>query len=548
MPTYMLLRNSGSCGAKTQKAKATKVKICGSIFNISLKPKINKWSFPKMAIYSFKMSNISRSGADNKNNAVAHSAYINRAKFEDERTGTKWNWTKQKDELYFSEVMLPQDAPREYADPQLLWNTVEKNEKRKDARVAKSLILALPTELTAQQNHILTKDFISTNFTRHGIVAEYAIHDIDSHNPHLHIMIAERKLSFDGFAKTKIPELSKVEFLEDLRANWSECQNKHLHKHDHQVSVSHKSLDDQFLDEMNKYDSATSPDEKAEHFIKAVALDRQPLTYINRNNFDKPEYQTMRKNEKEEIEKKKKEAELSRKKARDYEIDQSAMKKKRIKETPCEKITKKIAKSPPKNTRANLDDMKLEVAGSPGKSFGSVLTYIVAKIMATAHNFMIDRMQTMNDKRMLIEQKNNPPRPVKKKKPKQEITPNRISEMGPSRSPILGMDNDIKPKPQENRVMQFRIDKDTMKLSFNKRDINQYAMSFDIKNRNNVLSKSNAKPEKPTNLVMSQRFKNDFNNFTKVVNKHVEEHKQANNPKPQVSNENKNVQQRKAKM
>ncbi|MDK1238033.1 hypothetical protein, partial [Cronobacter turicensis] len=164
------------------------------------------------------------------------------------------------------------------------------------------------------------------------------------------------------------------------------------------------------------------------------------------------------------------------------------------------------------------------------------------------HNFMIDRMQTMNDKRMLIEQKNNPPRPVKKKKPKQEITPNRISEMGPSRSPILGMDNDVKPKPQENRVMQFRIDKDTMKLSFNKRDINQYAMSFDIKNRNNVLSKSNAKPEKPTNLVMSQRFKNDFNNFTKVVNRHVEEHKQANNPKPQVSNENKNVQQRKAKM
>ena len=506
-----------------------------------------------MAIYSFKMSNISRSGASNKNNVVAHSAYINRAKFEDERTGTKWNWSKRNDELYISEVMLPTDAPREYSNPEFLWNAVEKNEKRKDARLAKDFIIALPTELTAQQNHSLVRDFIRSNFTSKGIVAEYAIHDIDSHNPHLHLMIAERRLTVSGFEKTKIPELTKVDFLEDLRKEWADCQNKHLHKYDHQTSVSHKKLSDQFLDEMNKYDSAISPNEKAEHFIKAMKLDRQPLTYINRNEFSKMENINMRKDEKEKIEQKKKEAELDRKKVREYEMDQEVLRQRKRKELPCEKVAKKVAKNPPKNTQPDKNNSnRLEVQGSPDKTFGSILSHIIAKILAGAHNFMVDRIERAQEKRLELEHKEmmkNKPKKVKRKRPTNDVTPKK--EMGPSQSPILGMDDNIKLDDKKlSKAMQFKIDKDIMKVSFNKKDISKYEMSFDIKNRNNVLSKSGAKPEKPNNLVMSQRFKNNFDNFSKALNNHIAESKDKNKSQPNINNsaENNNVQRKRPTM
>ena len=57
------------------------------------------------------------------------------------------------------EVMLPSNAPRAYADPQTLWNAVDAAETSVNAQTARSMLFALPRELTDEQNLALVRDF-----------------------------------------------------------------------------------------------------------------------------------------------------------------------------------------------------------------------------------------------------------------------------------------------------------------------------------------------------------------------------------------------------
>ncbi|GFH92615.1 hypothetical protein IMSAGC002_03887 [Lachnospiraceae bacterium] len=45
-----------------------------------------------------------------------------------------------------SEIALPPNAPKEYADRAILWNAVELAEKRQDAQLARMLKASLPNE------------------------------------------------------------------------------------------------------------------------------------------------------------------------------------------------------------------------------------------------------------------------------------------------------------------------------------------------------------------------------------------------------------------
>ncbi len=65
-----------------------------------------------------------------------------------------------------------------------LWNAVE---MRGDKRLAREYTIALPIELTLEQNISLIKEFISKAFTPYGIIADACLHDKKG-NPHVHIM------------------------------------------------------------------------------------------------------------------------------------------------------------------------------------------------------------------------------------------------------------------------------------------------------------------------------------------------------------------------
>ena len=96
------------------------------------------------------------------------------------------------------EVMLPSNAPRAYADPQTLWNAVDAAETSVNAQTARSMLFALPRELTDEQNLALVRDFCQKEFVDKGMVCNFFYHDKGDGNPHVHIMLTLRAMDENG--------------------------------------------------------------------------------------------------------------------------------------------------------------------------------------------------------------------------------------------------------------------------------------------------------------------------------------------------------------
>ena len=96
------------------------------------------------------------------------------------------------------EVMLPSNAPRAYADPQTLWNVVDAAETSVNAQTARSMLFALPRELTDEQNLALVRDFCQKEFVDKGMVCNFFYHDKGDGNPHVHIMLTLRAMDENG--------------------------------------------------------------------------------------------------------------------------------------------------------------------------------------------------------------------------------------------------------------------------------------------------------------------------------------------------------------
>ena len=147
-----------------------------------------------MAIYHLEAKVISRSIG---RSAVAASAYMSCSKILNDYDGVLHDFTR-KHGLIWKHIFLPENAPQEWQDRSELWNAVERTEKKKDSRLARELVLALPVELGKEQWINLLSDYIQSNFVADGMCADVAIHDTDGHNPHAHIMLTVRPLDDKG--------------------------------------------------------------------------------------------------------------------------------------------------------------------------------------------------------------------------------------------------------------------------------------------------------------------------------------------------------------
>ncbi|MGN9097791.1 MobA/MobL family protein [Flintibacter porci] len=79
-----------------------------------------------------------------------------------------------------------------------VWNAVEEVETAKDSRLAREFVVALPIELSRQEQIELLHEFIREQFVSDGMCADAAIHDTDGHNPHAHILLTVRPLDEQG--------------------------------------------------------------------------------------------------------------------------------------------------------------------------------------------------------------------------------------------------------------------------------------------------------------------------------------------------------------
>lgn len=95
-------------------------------------------------------------------------------------------------------ILLPPNAPSEYADRQILWNAVEKAEGQWNAQLARGIIMALPNEIPKDEYEALVRDYCREQFVSHGMIADFAIHDKGDGNPHAHILLTMRAMDENG--------------------------------------------------------------------------------------------------------------------------------------------------------------------------------------------------------------------------------------------------------------------------------------------------------------------------------------------------------------
>ncbi len=187
-----------------------------------------------MAIYSLNTNNINRQSG---RSSVAAAAYRAGDTLINEQDNTTHDYSKKK--VAHSEIMLPDGAPQWAKERQKLWNEVERSEKRKDARTAREVRVALPNEFTREQNIELCQR-LGSLFTQQGMVVDFAIHE-NKGNIHAHFLLSTRELTPDGFAKKKNRHWNTDEFLTEIRSAWADLINTHLLKNGFDQVVSDKS-------------------------------------------------------------------------------------------------------------------------------------------------------------------------------------------------------------------------------------------------------------------------------------------------------------------
>ena len=147
-----------------------------------------------MAIYHLEAKVVGRGAG---RSAVAASAYLSCSRLYNDYDGIQHDYTK-KQGLVWQQVFLPEYAPQEWKDREKLWNAVEEVETAKDSRLAREFVVALPIELSREEQIELLQEFIREQFISDGMCADAAIHDTDGHNPHAHILLTVRPLDEQG--------------------------------------------------------------------------------------------------------------------------------------------------------------------------------------------------------------------------------------------------------------------------------------------------------------------------------------------------------------
>ncbi len=226
------------------------------------------------AIYHCNIQIISRSKG---RSAVAAAAYRSGEKLTNNWDGLTHDYTK-KGGVIHSEILLPSHAPPEYVDRSTLWNAVEMVEKNCNAQLAREINVALPVELSCEQQIQLVREYCQSNFVSVGMCVDFAIHDTNAGNPHAHIMLTMRPIKEDGTWDDKQRKVYRLDEngqkiydpirrqydcdsihttdwnertkAEEWRASWASLTNQYLEQNGIQARVDHRNYRRQGIEQI----------------------------------------------------------------------------------------------------------------------------------------------------------------------------------------------------------------------------------------------------------------------------------------------------------
>ena len=226
-----------------------------------------------IAIYHCSIKIVSRGKGKS---AVAAAAYRSGEKLTNEWDGLTHDYTK-KGGVVHSEILLPAHAPPAFSDRSTLWNSVELSEKSNNAQLAREVEIALPVELSREEQTRLVREYCSSQFVSKGMIADFNLHDTGGGNPHAHILLTMRPLDEKGAwlpkskkeyvldengERIRLPsgryKTRKVDLVnwnnrenaEVWRRAWADLANEYLEKNNRPERIDHRSYERQGIDQI----------------------------------------------------------------------------------------------------------------------------------------------------------------------------------------------------------------------------------------------------------------------------------------------------------
>ncbi len=212
-----------------------------------------------MAVFYLGMKTFSRGHGRRGSRSTSAAAYRSGERIRDERTGHTYDHRRRTDVMH-KEIVLParlaaQRASLEWArDRGKLWNAAEHAEPRRNARVAREFILALPHELSPPARTQLARRFAQDIADRYGSAVDLAIHAPrgDARNFHAHLLSTTREITPDGLGPKTTLELNGTrrhelglprwrEEIASLRGHWAALTNQALEREHIAARISHLS-------------------------------------------------------------------------------------------------------------------------------------------------------------------------------------------------------------------------------------------------------------------------------------------------------------------
>lgn len=207
--------------------------------------------------------------------SVTHAAAYQRAQ-EMGNDGQVWDY-RRKVGVAWTGILAPEFTPKELLDPQILWNTVERLESRKNARLGREMIIALPHQVDLTIHVAMLRAFITAHLVSRGVVADVAIHRPpvehggDPRNWHAHVLLTDRPMTPTGFATTKDRMWNAKENLLLWRKAWADTHNATMEHLGLPHRIDHRSLEAQRQEALARGDT-----------MAALDLDRTPQIHVGK--------------------------------------------------------------------------------------------------------------------------------------------------------------------------------------------------------------------------------------------------------------------------
>lgn len=225
--------------------------------------------------------------------SVAKAAYHARTRITDDRIGETFDFSHRTD-LHGHIILAPVSAPSHIVESSsALWNEVERVERQQNGQTARYFDVAIPVELSNDDKKKLVVEYCQKNFVDKGMIADIAFHDLDSKNPHAHVMLTLKTIGPEGFGK-KDRSWNDKKIMIQWRESWASMSNSYLEAAGSEERIDHRSLRTQCADALAQAEEAFSAEEKAFWLAKATETNRPAMQRVHRAKWNNTESQEQR--------------------------------------------------------------------------------------------------------------------------------------------------------------------------------------------------------------------------------------------------------------